>query len=182
MSANPLKTMPRLLSLAAICLAVAACADHSTNGDKALERVRRFRTGITFSDSQRNMEAGLTSTHFQLSAMRDLYVRVEVADTPSPTMLELVFINPIGERFYENRSLFSLDPTLKVMDDPLLGPQSRVLPMKPLWGGWALDREIAIAGTIFTRVPTADGDWNVQATVTGSPGTLHANLHLSWAN
>jgi hypothetical protein len=155
-------------------LAVVAC---SGNGE-----TKSFHAGITFSDSPRSLAPRQTSQRFRISGLRSLFVRVQVADVPSLAMLEVVFTNPIGERFFEDRSLFSLDPTLLTIDDVMLGPGTRVFHTQTIPGGYALDREFPIAGTIFTRVPSVDGDWKVQATVTGVPGMLTTSLQLNWAH
>src|SRR5262249_39622331 len=120
------------------------------------------------------------STRFQLAALRDLFVRVQVANAPSMTVLDLEFTNPVGEKFYETRSLFSLDPSIVNIDDPETGP-SRAFPMKSISGGVALDRSIPIGGTIFTRVPIPDGYWSLQASVAGVPGGLTTTFEMSWA-
>jgi hypothetical protein len=157
----------------ALAPAVVAC---SGNGESS------FHPGITFADSPRGLATGQLSQRFRISGLRSLWVRVQVADLPSLAMLEVVFTNPIGERFFEDRSLFSLDPTLHKIDDLMLGPATHVFQTQTIPGGYALDREFPIAGTIFTRVPSVDGDWKVQATVTGVPGTLTTSLQLNWAH
>src|SRR5262245_29035474 len=126
------KVMPHLLPLATAWLAFAGCnAEHSPP-----EKAKPFRAAILLSDSQPALEAGMTSTRFQLATLRDLFVRVQVANPPSMTMLELQFTSPVGERFYETRSLFSTDPTIVNLDDPVMGP-SRAFPMKSIPGGFA---------------------------------------------
>jgi hypothetical protein len=191
MSVNRRETMRRLVPLAIAWLAVASSVvsdstrgrDHPSEqnrGDAGGHETRPFRAGIVVSDSQRSLDSGRTRTRFQLPALRELYVRVQVAHPPPAARLELVFINPNGERFFEDRALFSRNRSVVTIDDPVLGPATRAFPIKPIPGGVALDRAIPIAGTIFTRVPMPDGEWTVQATVSGVPGVLTTTLELSW--
>jgi hypothetical protein len=130
------------------------------------------------SDSAIGLAHGVVGTQFKLWALERLFVRVQVADLPRTAMLELKFVNPIGEVILEEHTLFSADPTIKTMDDPLLGAGANVFTAQPIAGGFALDRWITVGGSVLWRAPVHGSDWLVQASVTGVPGMLTSPLQL----
>lgn len=137
-----------------------------------------FRAGIVMSDSALGLTNGKVATRFNLWTLRDLFVRVKVAELPQIALLNLKFINPAGETILEETTAFSLDPAVKHVDDALLGPHANVFRARRIAGGYALDREIAVAGSVLWRSPPLDGDWTVQASVTGLPEILTSPLQL----
>jgi hypothetical protein len=137
-----------------------------------------FRASIIMSDSANSLSHGRVGTRFNLWTLSELFVRVKVADLPQLTFLKLKFINPAGETILEETTAFSPDPRMKKVDDALLGPQANVFRAKRIAGGYALDREIAVAGSVLWRVPPLSGDWMVEASVTGMAETLTSPLQL----
>jgi hypothetical protein len=136
-----------------------------------------FRPGISLSVSEAGLENGAVADRFDLRQVRDLYVRVKVADMPYLAKRALTFINPVGEVFFEEVAAFSVDPTMNVMDETGSGVDTAVTTAKRIPKGWALDRPVPIGGTIFERVPIPDGDWQIQAVVTGTSEMLTTTLH-----
>jgi hypothetical protein len=157
----------------ACAVLLGACSAGSPVG-----KTESFQRGIFMSTSQEGLDHNVVGTHFNLWSLRALYIRTQVEDLPHTTILELRFINPIGEVILEEHSAFSPDPTVTTVDDPLLGMQANVFTAKKIRGGYSLDRWIAVAGSVLWRVPYREGDWEVQALLAGVPGMLSSPLQL----
>jgi hypothetical protein len=158
--------------------AVPGAAPGDSHHAGARPAVPRFHPGIVMSDSAQGLTTGDVGTRFDLWTLRDLFVRVKVKELPRVAILRLKFINPAGETILEETTAYSTDPRVRSVDDPLLGRQADVFRARHIPGGYALDREIAVAGSVLWRSPAFNGDWTVQASVTGLPEPLIAPLQF----
>jgi hypothetical protein len=132
---------------------------------------------ILLGDSATALESGMGTTKFNFVRLRDLFVRVTVPALTGLAVMKLTFFTPGGEILYETSAPFSTDPAqTSAMMGPMPHP-STVFLAKPVPGGYALDREIAIAGSVFTRDPRP-GVWRVTASVEGVPGTLSTMIEV----
>jgi hypothetical protein len=131
------------------------------------------------ADARENFDLGITASSFRLHDVRDLWVRVKVPSMPKVATLSLTFVNPLGELFYEDNTLFTTDASVQMSDDIIMHHPVPTLPATPLKGGFALDRIVPIAGSIFHRVPIRDGAWGVTASVEGVPGKLTTTVLFS---
>jgi hypothetical protein len=129
---------------------------------------------LLLSGSRPGFAAGLTSKQFRFRDLRDLWVRVQLPSIPQVAVEHLSFVNPAGEKFYEELVPFSLDPTVKTIPLVQMGMNSphdtQVFAAQPIPGGVALDHPVPIGGTIFERYPGV-GSWQLEARI-DSAGTL----------
>ncbi len=138
-----------------------------------------WRTGVYLSSSQTGLEAGVTGLDFQFLQLKDLWIRIIVPGM-STGLLELTFINPKGEVYYEHSFMFSTDPNMKQMNMNDAPHPIDVATAKPVQGGYALDVAIPVSGSVMTRVPTvSEGDWILEAKVPGF-GVLSQSFHVTF--
>ena len=123
------------------------------------------------------LAAGLVGKQFDMSELRELWVRVKVPQLAHVTTVKFVFIDPMGQPFYEDNMAFSVNPTMQTMDPGSGSVALNVHAATVVPGGYALDRPIAIAGSIFQRTPRY-GSWVVEATVGGLSTKLTAPLEF----
>ncbi len=135
-------------------------------------------SSILLSDSQRSLEAGLTSTSFNFYDLPALWVRVLTPQMPRSAMLRLAFMNPKGVVVYSDESMFTTDPAGGIVMHPVMGSPMSLNVIKPTIRGSALDRSVPVTGTSFTRFPE-EGDWQVQATIDGVPGMITSPMQVT---
>jgi hypothetical protein len=133
-----------------------------------------FREGITFSSTRPLLEAGITSDHFDFSHLRELYVKVNVADMGGTAPVHLAVITPTGSTFYETTQFYSTDPGMRQMRVPRSPHPIDVYTALKVNGGHSLIYTVPIVGTAVARYPLP-GTWRIEATVEGHR-TLSAEL------
>ncbi len=139
-----------------------------------------FRPQLLLSDSQEGLENGKYATHFNFSPLRDLWFRAQVPGMPGVALLTIQFVSPQGQSFYTDAFPFSVDPEMKEMpmataDHPVAVVRARSIP-----GGFVLDHQVQIAGTVFHRYPIP-GMWKVLVTVEGYAGVLSSPLDVEFS-
>ncbi len=136
-----------------------------------------FAEGIDLAVSAEGLGQDASASPFNFLHLRDLWVRVNVSKMPKTAALNLVFVSPRGETFYESTLYFSRDTKVKSVtplgaDHPAVVLQARRLP-----GGFALDQPIPIVGSVFLRYPMP-GTWMVQARISGMAETLTTRMEV----
>ena len=151
------------------------------SGPATVPKPQAAPTGnLLFAETGAGLNNNVTSTQFNFVTLRDLWVRTVISGMPpsTPVVLHLVFSNPLGEAFYHDNVPFGATPGMTPMQMPGAMYPSDVRTATVLQtGGYALDRAVPIAGSVFQRFPS-DGDWTVQATVDGVSGTFEAKFHV----
>lgn len=132
---------------------------------------------LQFSDSQMSMGAGMMSKSFNFSHLRDLWVRVTVPALPRTAKLQLKFINPRGEVFFEDSAYYSPDGAAGGMNMQGAPQGMTVRPAGKVGTSFTLDRVIPIGGSVFQRFPEA-GSWVVEAQLDGFAGVIMSPLEI----
>jgi hypothetical protein len=164
---------------ALIGLACAACSRHETATRFGLgsNPAKAFRPALTLSDSEAGLAvAGADAPRrFNFAFVRDLWVRVTVPRVLRVSVLELSFRAPDGQIFYQDRFPFTIDDRVRMAMVPGAASPTPAHPAHPIPGGYALDRPVAIAGSVFEKYPQR-GLWRIEATVEGYPGTITTEM------
>ena len=132
---------------------------------------------LQLAPSAEMFDHGGAATRFDLGALRELWVRVKVPRLEQTTAVKLVFIDKLGQPFYEDNAAYALQASTQGMNPGNGGVQLNVHAATVVPGGYALDRPIAIAGSVFQRHPSY-GMWRVEATVTGLATKLTSPLEF----
>ena len=136
-----------------------------------------FVEGIELAAQEQELAQGATASQFNVMQLRDLWVSVKLGKMPKTATLDLAFISPRGETFYETRLFYSRDSKIKSVRPAGGAAPASVLPARRLPGGYALDQPIPIAGSVFVRYPTP-GIWTVRATVSGVEQPMTTTIEL----
>jgi uncharacterized protein YfaP (DUF2135 family) len=136
-----------------------------------------FVQAIQFASSQSELDTGPLLTEANFARQRDLWIRVMVSRMPPTTQLDLSFITPDGQPFYETHRFFSRLPQVASTVVPGGQRPDVVYRARKLPEGYALDLPIAIAGSVFLRYP-APGTWTVQAKI-GDTGRISRTLEVT---
>ena len=123
---------------------------------------------LLLSTALTGLQAGSFVTLLNFYDLGEMGVRVIAPSIPSPTVLHLKFLNPRGGLVYEDDTAWSMSPggTMGMTDPPM-----QIKTALPVAGGVQMDRGIQVAGTSFSKY-FEEGDWQVQATLDGVPGTI----------
>ena len=135
------------------------------------------KPGLEFAVSETALAQGAVSSDFDFSALRDLWVRVRLPKLPRTTEIDLTFLTPHGETFYETTRYFSRLPQAAVARIPGADHPVTVMPARRIRGGYALDLPVPVAGSVFLRYP-APGKWMVRATLAESGQLLTAPVEI----
>lgn len=135
------------------------------------------KPGLEFAVSEAALEQGAASNDFDFSALRDLWVRVKVPKLSRTTEIQLTFLTPRGETFYETTRYFSRLPQAAVARIPGADHPVTVMPARRIRGGYALDLPVPVAGSVFLRYP-APGKWWVRATLAESGQSLSSPVEI----
>ncbi len=162
--------MQRVL-IAGVLVGLAACVDSTPAPPLP------FQPGVFLATDQASLEKGTYSKGFDFSGLRSLWVRVLVERPAPTTFVSLAFLTPSGERFFQMRSPYSTDGLPTMMMPGIDHPMS-LIEARRVVGGYALDRAIPVAGSVFAKHPVA-GTWLVVAEVEGK--TYSTEMQVSVA-
>jgi len=132
---------------------------------------------LEFAASEAALEQGAVSNDFDFSALRDLWIRVRVPKLSPTTEIDLAFITPGGEIFYETTRYFSRVPQAATTRVPGRDHPVTAMPARRIRGGYTLDMPVPVAGSVFTRYP-APGGWTVRARLVESGQSLSAPVAI----
>ncbi len=136
-----------------------------------------FAEGIELAGSAEGLGRDEIASSFNFLHLRDLWVRVNVSRMPKTAALNLVFVSPRGETFYETNLFFSRDAKVRSVNPPGADHPATVLQAKRFPGGFALDQPIPIVGSVFLRYPMP-GTWVVQARISGMAESLTTTMQV----
>jgi hypothetical protein len=140
-----------------------------------------FSEGIVMSDSREGLETNPMG-RFNFGYLRSLWVRVTIkTDMPGdPATVRLNLYTPKYDNYYEETLRFSLDPQMQQVPVPGMPYPSPVQRARKVPGGIAFDYPIAVEGRdIFQKRLIPQGMWNLQAQVTGVPGTFSVPVEIT---
>jgi hypothetical protein len=162
-----MRRIPLLLSLALLV----ACQDSSLAPPAPAPAP--FVEGIVLAPSQAELDAKPAHL-FSFATLPSLWVRVKLKELPEMAPLKLSFLAPNGALFYEATRVYS--QSAEVQEQPTaMGMMPVHHPLK-VEGGFLIDWEVAVGGTIFQRRPMGDGTWHLEVTLAGRPGTLSTDF------
>jgi hypothetical protein len=150
-----------------IALVLAGCSRQRNAVTLPGAGVGPIAPAIAIFGSSADQLAGTPAHAFNFAYQRELWITVSVPMLSGPAKLSLSFVNPRSEPFVEDHALYSSDASMRTVADPAGGHALDVITARTVPGGFALDREIPIAGTVFQRAGS-DGDWQLSATVDGN--------------
>jgi hypothetical protein len=133
-----------------------------------------FPEGIDLSITQ----GGAASTQFDFAQLRELWVRVRVAQLSGTTVLKLSVTSPAGEPMYESQVAYSADPSVQTMNATGAPHPVSVFPAQAMGSGYVLEYLVPIAGSALSRFP-ARGRWQVSAAFSGGK-VLSATMDVTY--
>jgi hypothetical protein len=137
----------------------------------------RVKPTLELAVSEAALEQGAASDDFDFSALRDLWLRVTLPKLSQTEEIDVAFLTPRGEIFYETTRYFSRLPQVAVTKVPGRDRPATVMPARKIRGGYALDLPVPVAGSVFTRYPTP-GRWTVRVRLAQSAESLAAPIEI----
>jgi hypothetical protein len=153
----------RLFATAVVCALLAACDANAP--------MMPFNEGIQLADSPSALDRETSETpRFDFGTLRELWIRVRVADMGQLSMLNVKLVSPRGVIHYETNAAFSPDPAMKTTEMTGAHHPVTVFHAPGRLGGFDLDVSVPVQGTVLTR-HLKTGAWQVMAGIEGSPKT-----------
>ena len=169
--------LPLAVLLAAGCLSSSPSTPAGNTPQPEVPGVAQPPGGqLVFAESEEGLD-GTTVTHVNFGSLRDLWFRLKVTAMPALSKLTVKLFTPQQQLFYQDTFAFSSDPKVKKMAMPAGNPPKGVITAKPIAGGFALDYQVPVAGTIFQKYPQT-GSWQVSVVLDGMAGTISAPLDV----
>jgi hypothetical protein len=147
-------------------------------GTAVVNSYQPFREGIELSSSESGLDHGITSTNFNFSELRELWVRVKVNGINDTSVVHFTLVTPNGSTFYEAYIAYSPDPATKSVYVPKAPHEITVYQAKAMGTGHAIDYVVPIVGTASSRYPVA-GTWHLQVEIQGHR-TFSTDIQVSY--